>query len=82
VTSNFVVLPLISRVQDLNGNVLDTYVFERLSIHDATVTEDHVRLLAVGTLLKSEDGYEPSKCRAEKRIIGKHPHYVVSSSIS
>jgi hypothetical protein len=51
--------------------ILDTYSFDRLHIHDVTVTEDAVRLLAVGTLLTSEDGRKPSKCRAEKRIVGE-----------
>ncbi|KAI0301606.1 WD40-repeat-containing domain protein [Multifurca ochricompacta] len=54
---------------DLTGKVLDTYHFERLMIHDVSVTSDGQRLLGVGTLLSSTDGLQPSRCRAEKRII-------------
>ncbi|THH12742.1 hypothetical protein EW146_g7414 [Bondarzewia mesenterica] len=54
---------------DLTGKVLDTYHFERLAIHDVTMTPDGQRLLGVGTLLSSADGLQPSKCRAEKQII-------------
>jgi hypothetical protein len=41
------------------GKVLDSYHVDRLMIHD------------VGTLLSSSDGLQPSRCRAEKRIIGR-----------
>lgn len=54
---------------DLTGKVLDTYHFERLAIHDVSVTPDAQRLLGVGTLQSSGDGLQPSKCRAEKQII-------------
>ncbi|KAI0064262.1 WD40 repeat-like protein [Artomyces pyxidatus] len=54
---------------DLTGKVLDTYHFDRLMIHDVSVTPDGQRLLGVGTLLASGDGLQPSKCRAEKQII-------------
>jgi hypothetical protein len=54
---------------DLAGNELDQYRFDRLKIHDITVTPDGQRMLGVGTLLSSHDGLHPSKCRAEKQII-------------
>lgn len=54
---------------DITGKVLDTYHFDRLMIHDVSVTQDGQRLLGVGTLLSSSDGLQPSRCRAEKRII-------------
>ncbi|KAI0296480.1 hypothetical protein BC826DRAFT_1005402 [Russula brevipes] len=54
---------------DLTGKVLDTYHFHRLKIHDVAVTPDGERLIGVGTLLSSRDGLQPSRCRAEKRII-------------
>ena len=60
-------------IQDINGKVLDTYHFERLVIHDIAVTQDGQRLLGVGTLLSSGDGLQPSRCRAEKRIICGYP---------
>lgn len=49
--------------------MLDTYHFDRLTIHDVTVTPDGQRLLGVGTLQSSLDGLQPSKCQAEKQII-------------
>ncbi|KAH9048439.1 WD40 repeat-like protein [Lactarius hengduanensis] len=55
--------------EDITGKVLDTYHFDRLMIHDVSVTQDGQRLLGVGTLLSSGDGLQPSRCRAEKRII-------------
>jgi hypothetical protein len=50
--------------------VLDTYQFERLSVRDVCITPDGQRLLGFGTLLSSGAGLKPSKCRAEKQIIG------------
>jgi len=41
-----------------------------MKLHDVAVTPDGRRLLGVGTLLESSDGFLPSKSRAEKRIIG------------
>ncbi len=60
-------------IQDITGKVLDTYHFERLMIHDVSVTQDGQRLLGVGTLLSSGDGLQPSRCRAEKQIICEYP---------
>ena len=54
--------------------MLDSYHLDRLMIHDVVVTPDGERLIGVGTLLSSSDGLQPSRCRAEKRIIGKRPH--------
>ena len=51
--------------------MLDSYHLDRLMIHDVVVTPDGERLIGVGTLLSSSDGLQPSRCRAEKRIIGK-----------
>ncbi|KAN0131940.1 WD40 repeat-like protein [Lactarius tabidus] len=45
---------------DITGKVLDTYHFERLVIHDVSVTQDGQRLLGVGTLLSSGDGLQPT----------------------
>jgi hypothetical protein len=68
-------------IQDITGKVLDTYHFERLVIHDVSVTQDGQRLLGVGTLLSSGDGLQPSRCRAEKRIICgflfPHEHWIL-----
>lgn len=68
-------------IQDITGKVLDTYHFERLVIHDVAVTQDGQRLLGVGTLLSSGDGLQPSRCRAEKRIICEfscsHKHWIL-----
>ncbi len=50
-------------------------------MHDVAVTPDGERLIGVGTLLSSSDGLQPSRCRSEKRIIGKclraHGRYVL-----
>ncbi|CCL98725.1 uncharacterized protein FIBRA_00730 [Fibroporia radiculosa] len=54
---------------DLNGQILDTYSFDRMLLHDVAVTQDCRRMLCVGTLLTSRDGLRPSKSRAEKQII-------------
>ncbi|OJT12118.1 hypothetical protein TRAPUB_11343 [Trametes pubescens] len=54
---------------DLNGTVLATYHFDRMVLHDVAVTQDGVRMVCVGTLTASSDGFHPSKCRAEKQII-------------
>ena len=59
--------------QDLTGKVLDSYHFDRLMVHDVAVSPDGERLIGVGTLLSSGDGLQPSRCRAEKGIIGKRP---------
>ena len=56
---------------DLSGTVLATYHFERLIIHDVAITQDQARMVCVGTMTASMDGLHPSKCRAEKQILGK-----------
>ena len=74
VTSYFHLLfSILMRVfhQDLAGKVLNTYHFDRLMMHDVAVTPDGERLIGVGTLLSSGDDLRPSRCRAEKRIIGR-----------
>ncbi|KAF8496482.1 WD40 repeat-like protein [Russula emetica] len=53
---------------DLTGKVLDTYLFERLAIHDVCITSDGQRLVGFGILISSGAGLKPSKCRAEKQI--------------
>jgi hypothetical protein len=42
-----------------------------MTLHDVAVTPTAERLLAVGTLRESPEGLQPSKSRAEKRIIGQ-----------
>ncbi|VDB91362.1 unnamed protein product [Peniophora sp. CBMAI 1063] len=54
---------------DLTGKQIDTFHFDRLKIHDVSVTPDGARMLCVGMLLSSQDGLTPSKCREEKQII-------------
>ncbi|KAI0074084.1 WD40 repeat-like protein [Panus rudis PR-1116 ss-1] len=54
---------------DLNGNILDQYKFERLSVHDVAVTQDSRRMLCVASLTESPNQLQPSKSRAEKQII-------------
>ncbi|EPQ52299.1 WD40 repeat-like protein [Gloeophyllum trabeum ATCC 11539] len=54
---------------DLAGKIHDSYDFDRLNLHDVSVTPDCKRLLGVGTLIESADGLKPSKSRAEKQII-------------
>ncbi|OJA11366.1 hypothetical protein AZE42_05152 [Rhizopogon vesiculosus] len=54
---------------DLNGNVLDTYHFKRVFIHDVTITPDLQRLLGVGPILHSPTGLHPSKSRVEKQLL-------------
>ncbi|OBZ67864.1 hypothetical protein A0H81_12273 [Grifola frondosa] len=54
---------------DLTGTCLGTYHFERMVLHDVAVTQDSRRMVCVGTLTASSDGFHPSKSRAEKQII-------------
>ena len=56
--------------QDLNGRVLDTYHFGKIKLQDVAVTsEGGERLIGVGPLLESPDGYTPSKSKGEKRLV-------------
>ncbi|KAG5638343.1 hypothetical protein H0H81_000586 [Sphagnurus paluster] len=55
--------------EDLNGNVLEQYDFGRMKLLDVAVTPDSVRLIGVGPLLESPTGLQPSKSRAEKRLV-------------
>ena len=67
---------------DLTGNVLAMYHFERLIIHDVAVTQDQARMVCVGTLTASMDGLHPSKCRAEKQIIGRSQRRYVAMAVT
>ncbi|KAG6815849.1 hypothetical protein H0H87_010765 [Tephrocybe sp. NHM501043] len=58
---------------DLTGKILDQYDFGRMKLHDVAVTPDSMRLIGVGPLLESPDGLQPSKSRAEKRLVGELP---------
>lgn len=53
-----------------------------MKLHDVAATPDGRRLLGVGTLLESCDGLQPSKSRAEKRIIGELTFSVVELIMS
>jgi hypothetical protein len=52
------------------AQMLDTYKFDRMKIHDVAVTPDSQRILAVGPLLSSPTGLQPSTSRVEKRLVG------------
>ncbi|KAG9122019.1 hypothetical protein FRC07_001769 [Ceratobasidium sp. 392] len=54
---------------DLNGTVLDSHTLSRIQIWDAAVMADETRVVAVGTLLKTLDQLQPTKSRAEKRLL-------------
>jgi hypothetical protein len=43
-----------------------------MSLYDVAVTSDSERLFAVGTVVQSSDGLQPSKFRNEKQIIGEY----------
>lgn len=50
--------------------VLDTYRFNRVSIHDVAITPDlQWLLLSVGPVLCSPKGLHPSKSRVEKQLL-------------
>jgi hypothetical protein len=51
--------------------VLDTYHFNRVLIHDVAITPDLQRLLGVGPILYSPKGLHPSKSRVEKQLLGE-----------
>ncbi|KAG0698073.1 hypothetical protein DFH29DRAFT_121383 [Suillus ampliporus] len=52
------------------GQVLDSYHFGRIQLHNVAVTPDGQRLLGVGPLLAAPNGLHPSRTtRVEKRII-------------
>jgi len=56
-------------IVDLQGAILDTHYFRQMQIHDVSFTPDEERMLLVGTLKFSKKGLQPSKSRAEKRIL-------------
>ena len=51
--------------------ILDTYHFNRVFIHDVAITPDLQRLLGVGPILHSPKGLHPSKSRVEKQLLGE-----------
>lgn len=51
--------------------ILDQYNFGSMKLHDVAVTPDGLRLIGVGPLLASPNGLQPSKSRAEKRLVGE-----------
>ncbi|KAG5646394.1 hypothetical protein DXG03_003717 [Asterophora parasitica] len=54
---------------DLSGNIVEQYDFGRMKLLDVAVTPDSSRLIGVGPLLESPTGLQPSKSRAEKRLV-------------
>lgn len=57
-------------LKSLVHQVLDTYHFDRVLIHDIAITPDLQRLLGVGPILYSPKGLHPSKSRVEKQLLG------------
>ncbi|KAF8069027.1 hypothetical protein FPV67DRAFT_1607451 [Lyophyllum atratum] len=52
-----------------SSQILEQYDFGRMKLHDVAVTPDSLRLIGVGPLLESPTGLQPSKSRAEKRLV-------------
>jgi hypothetical protein len=50
--------------------MLETHTLPRIQIWDTVIMADEVRVVAVGDLLKSVDNLQPTKSRAEKRLLG------------
>lgn len=50
--------------------MLETHKLDRIQIWDTAIMADETRILAVGTLLMSMDQLQPTKSRAEKRLLG------------
>ncbi|KZV75898.1 WD40 repeat-like protein [Peniophora sp. CONT] len=53
---------------DLTGKQVDVFHFDRLKIHDVSVTPDGARMLGVGTMLTTKEGIYPNDS-TEKQII-------------
>jgi len=62
--------------------LLDTYKFDRMLLHDVAVTSDCQRLFTVGTTAMSSDKLHPSKSRSEKQIISGCPIKLIESESS
>jgi WD40 repeat protein len=62
---------LITLTQDVDGNVLSSFDFGRLSVLGVAVLPDRRRLLVVAKLTESEHGLTPVKAPPENRFIGK-----------
>ncbi|KAG8732880.1 hypothetical protein FRC10_000546 [Ceratobasidium sp. 414] len=54
---------------DSNGTVINSHTLPRIQIWDTAIMADGVRVVAVGTLLRSVDNLRPTKSRAEKRLL-------------
>lgn len=70
-------LPQYHLCELMRVQLLGAYEFERMSLHDAAVTSDGERMFAVGTMVESRDGLQPSKSRKEKQIISRCQGYVM-----
>ncbi|KAF8627354.1 hypothetical protein AX15_004423 [Amanita polypyramis BW_CC] len=53
---------------NIGGNVLGIYQIGNMKLQDVAVLPDSIHLIAVGPLLESPIGLQPSKSRAEKRL--------------
>ncbi|KAG6836941.1 hypothetical protein H0H93_000831 [Arthromyces matolae] len=68
-SGNLLLTKLSRGIKVWTTEVLDQYDFGRMKLHDVAVTPDSIRLIGVGPLLESPDGLQPSKSRAEKRLV-------------
>ncbi len=50
---------------------MHTYKLDRVSVQDVAVTTDGERMLCVGALTASPDGFKPKSSQVEKQIIGR-----------
>ena len=51
--------------------MIENHKLDRIQIWDTAIMADEARILAVGTLLKTTDHLQPTKSRAEKRLLGE-----------
>ncbi|CAE6426142.1 unnamed protein product [Rhizoctonia solani] len=54
---------------DAEGRVLHTHILDRIQIWDTVIMADEVRVLAVGLLTESMDRLQPTRSRAQKRLM-------------
>ncbi|KAF8599355.1 WD40 repeat-like protein [Ceratobasidium sp. AG-I] len=52
-----------------DGQVIENHKLDRIQIWDTAVMADEVRILVVGALLRTTDHLQPTKSRAEKRLL-------------
>ena len=72
----------VTAIQDVEGNLLDTFPFKHASIHDVAITPDAKRMICVASGTYTSKCKERALDRMQEIIFGLHSNFHVNMSLT